>query len=36
MQGTAQNLIKAVPMKFVDNYIFIEISINNQSDPLNF
>jgi predicted aspartyl protease len=31
-----QNLIEVVPIKFVDNYIFVEITINNKSRPLNF
>ncbi len=36
INGHAQNLIEAVPIKFVDNYIFVEITVNNQNKPLNF
>lgn len=35
-KGIAQNMIEAVPIKFIDNYIFVEITINNVSVPLNF
>jgi hypothetical protein len=34
--GYAQNLLESVPLKLTDNYIFIEITINNQDKPLNF
>lgn len=36
IKGFAQNLIEAVPIKFVDNYIFVEITVNNQNKPFNF
>jgi len=35
-KGYGQTLVEAVPIRFVDNYIFIEVAINNESPPLNF
>ncbi len=36
IKGYGQNLIEAAPIRFVDNYIFVEITVNNQNRPLNF
>ena len=33
---TAQDLLESVPIQFVENYIFIEVTINDTEKPLNF
>lgn len=35
-RGTSQDLIESVPMRFIDNYIFIEVAVNDNEKPLNF
>lgn len=32
----AQQLIETVPLKFINNLIFVEVTVNNQDKPLNF
>ncbi len=36
IKGYGQKLIEAVPIKFADNYIFVEVTVNNHGRPLNF
>jgi predicted aspartyl protease len=35
-RGTSQDLIESIPMRFIDNYIFIEVAVNDNEKPLNF
>uniref|UniRef100_UPI00404A19D2 retropepsin-like aspartic protease n=1 Tax=Gelidibacter sp. TaxID=2018083 RepID=UPI00404A19D2 len=35
-RGTSQDLIESVPMQFIENYIFIEVTVNDNEKPLNF
>ena len=35
-QAQAQRVLESIPIKFVDNYIFIEATVNNREKSLNF
>jgi predicted aspartyl protease len=36
IQVTSQNILESIPIRFVENYIFIELKINDSEKPLNF